>query len=173
MYLILTNLLTYILSYIHHYLLTCFLTYILTYLFTYLLTSFLIYLLTYFLTSVLTYLLIYLLMYIFTNSIQHSPPWEANRFAASQEIPHISWNPKIYFRIHKRPPPVSILSQLNPVHNSTSNFLNIDLNITLLPTPGSPKWSLLIPICLIRRERDRWGDPGVDGRIMLGWIFKK
>jgi hypothetical protein len=23
------------------------------------------------------------------------------------------------------------------------------------------------------RERDRWGDPGVDGRIMFGWIFKK
>jgi hypothetical protein len=23
------------------------------------------------------------------------------------------------------------------------------------------------------RERERWGDPGVDGRIMLGWIFKK
>jgi hypothetical protein len=23
------------------------------------------------------------------------------------------------------------------------------------------------------RERDRWGDPGADGRIMLGWIFKK
>jgi hypothetical protein len=25
------------------------------------------------------------------------------------------------------------------------------------------------------RERDSWGegDPGVDGRIMLGWIFKK
>jgi hypothetical protein len=23
------------------------------------------------------------------------------------------------------------------------------------------------------RERDRWGDPGVDERIMLGWIFKK
>jgi hypothetical protein len=22
------------------------------------------------------------------------------------------------------------------------------------------------------RERDRCGDPGVDGRIMLGWIFK-
>jgi hypothetical protein len=22
------------------------------------------------------------------------------------------------------------------------------------------------------RERDRWGDPGVDGRI-IGWIFKK
>jgi hypothetical protein len=23
------------------------------------------------------------------------------------------------------------------------------------------------------RERDRWGDRGLDGRIMLGWIFKK
>jgi hypothetical protein len=23
------------------------------------------------------------------------------------------------------------------------------------------------------REREHWGDPGVDGRIMLGWIFKK
>jgi hypothetical protein len=23
------------------------------------------------------------------------------------------------------------------------------------------------------RERGRWGEPGVDGRIILGWIFKK
>jgi hypothetical protein len=23
------------------------------------------------------------------------------------------------------------------------------------------------------RERDRWGDPGVDGRIILEWIFMK
>jgi hypothetical protein len=23
------------------------------------------------------------------------------------------------------------------------------------------------------RERDRWGYPSVDGRIILGWIFKK
>jgi hypothetical protein len=23
------------------------------------------------------------------------------------------------------------------------------------------------------RERDHWGDPGVDGRIMLRWIYRK
>jgi hypothetical protein len=24
-----------------------------------------------------------------------------------------------------------------------------------------------------RRERDHWGDPGIDGRIILGWILRK
>jgi hypothetical protein len=45
---------------------------------------------------------------------------EANRFAASQEIPRILWNRKFHFRIHKYPPTVSILSQLSPVHTQTS-----------------------------------------------------
>ena len=44
-----------------------------------------------------------------------SPFWEANWFAASQEISRISQNPKVDYRTHKRPPPVSILGQPNPV----------------------------------------------------------
>jgi hypothetical protein len=44
--------------------------------------------------------------------MEQSPFWEANRFAAGQEIPRILWNPKIHYRIPKCLPPVPILSQL-------------------------------------------------------------
>ena len=33
--------------------------------------------------------------------MEQSPSWEANRFAASQEIPHVLWNPKVHYHIHK------------------------------------------------------------------------
>ena len=70
-----------------------------------------------------------------------SPSWEANWFAASQEIPRISRNPKFHYRTQKRPPPVSILGQPNPVHIPTSHLLEIHPNIIHTSTPRSPQWS--------------------------------
>ena len=59
-----------------------------------------------------------------------SPSWEANWFRTSQEIPLISRKPKVHYRTHKRPPPVSILGQPNPVHIPTSHLLEIILIIS-------------------------------------------
>ena len=71
-----------------------------------------------------------------------SSSWEANWFAASQEIPRILRNPKVHYHTHKRPPPVSILGQPNPVHIPTSYLLEIHPNIIHPSTPRYPQWSL-------------------------------
>ena len=54
--------------------------------------------------------------YLLTYSMEQSPSCEANRFAASQEIPPILLNPKVQYRIHTCTPPVPLLSQLDPIH---------------------------------------------------------
>ena len=76
---------------------------------------------------------------LLTYSTVQSPSWEANWFAASQEIPLISRNPKVHYRTHKRPPPVSILGQPNPVHIPTSYLLEIHPNIIHPSTLRSPQ----------------------------------
>ena len=85
---------------------------------------------------------VYMCIYIVTYSMVQSPSWEDNWFAASQEIPHISRNPKVHYRTHNRPPTVSILGQPNPVHIPTSHLLEIQHNIIHPSTPRSPRWSL-------------------------------
>jgi len=54
-----------------------------------------------------------------------SPSWEANWFAASQEIPRISRNPKVHYHTHKRPP--------------SKNYLRI----LLYPEESSHVWAFL------------------------------
>ena len=61
---------------------------------------------------------------------------------------HILWNPKVYYRIHKRPPPVPIQSKIDPVHTPTSHFMDAHFSIILPSTPifpgGSPHQN---PVC--------------------------
>jgi hypothetical protein len=45
-----------------------------------------------------------------------SPSWEANSFSATQEIPRILLNMKVYYRVQKSPSPLPILSQTDPVY---------------------------------------------------------
>ena len=79
---------------------------------------------------------------ILIHSMEHSPYWEATQFLTSQEIPHILRNPKVHYHIHQCPPPVPLLSQIDPVHTPTSHFLKIHLNIIFPSMPYSSKWPL-------------------------------
>jgi hypothetical protein len=68
--------------------------------------------------SDMTYLLIYLLIY----SMEQSPSWEANRFSASQGIPHILWDLKVnYILLHK---------------HCTSNYMTYNVYIKLYKIIG-------------------------------------
>ena len=78
---------------------------------------------------------------VFPNSLEQSPSLEASRSSASQEIPYILWNPKVHYHIHKSPPPVPFLSQINPVHGFIP-LLEYSFNIILSPISRSSKWSL-------------------------------
>jgi hypothetical protein len=49
---------------------------------------------------------------------------EATNYVATWKFLSILWNPKFQYRIHKRSPPVPILSQTNPVSITLSYLTN-------------------------------------------------
>ena len=80
---------------------------------------------------------------ILNYTLEQSLSWEANRFLVSRDIPLILWNQKVHYRFSNCPPPVPILSQLDPVHISISYFLKIHLII--MSINPSKSGSLILP----------------------------
>ena len=89
-----------------------------------------------------------------TKHMEQRPSREANRSSASQEIPLILFNPKVHSRIHNSPPPLSILSHIDPVHSPIhlpkiililSSHLRLCLPSGLLPS-GFPTKTLYAPL---------------------------
>jgi hypothetical protein len=73
--------------------------------------------------------LLVLLLSSLTNSMDLSPSWEAATRSATLEFSQILWNPKVHRHIHKSPPLVPTLRQMNRVHTSSSCLSKINLNI--------------------------------------------
>jgi hypothetical protein len=57
-----------------------------------------------------------------TNTMEQNPP-EANSHTASQEIPHLLWNPNVYYCVQKGPSPVAVLYEKNSVYTSYPSSL--------------------------------------------------
>ena len=56
-------------------------------------------------------------------------PWEADSSPASEEAPRILCNPNVHCRTYNSSPIFSVLSQINPVRNSSVYLLKIHFNI--------------------------------------------
>jgi len=51
----------------------------------------------------------------FTHCMEQSPPWEANRFSAGQELPCNSRNWTVHYCVYKCPPPVPFWADFMPI----------------------------------------------------------
>ena len=68
--------------------------------------------------------------------MKQSPFWEANMSSATQAFPRVLRNQKVHHRIHNSPPPVPILSKIDPVYAPKFKLSKIHFNIIHLGFPS-------------------------------------
>jgi hypothetical protein len=66
---------------------------------------------------------------IYVDFIELSRSWEAVSCSSTQELPNISWNPKVHYLVHKSLRLAPIMSEINPVHTTPSYLCKIHFNI--------------------------------------------
>jgi hypothetical protein len=63
----------------------------------------------------------------------------------NQEIPHLSWNSSVHYRVRLNPPDVAILDQTNLGHKIPPYFSNIHFNVILPSDVSRPRITTFNP----------------------------
>jgi hypothetical protein len=83
-----------------------------------------------------------------------SSSWEAASCAVTEEFPNILWNSKVSYHVHKSHPLVPTLSQISPLHTTSSYLrssliLSTHLSLCLPDGVFPPSFSTKNPICIL------------------------
>jgi hypothetical protein len=85
-------------------------------------------------------------MVILTNFMELSPSWKAASCAATQELPSILWNQMVHYHVHRSPPLVPVLSQIQGIHPGLRPFVKFRNKLimvrTCYPTPNPQSWRI-------------------------------